>query len=147
MSYFIWKYFYLKGKSPLVDYYVFNSDSTGIKKKLKPNFNKTFSSSLDEINFQIIKINGLIYLNYISETNNWKEMIKKLTTKELIISNNKFEYHSVTFNKSNLGSSICKFPSIRFDSVTGSKIIAYHDEKFNYALQRKIIKKLGLTPN
>ena len=89
--------FYLKGKSPLVDYYVFNSDSTGIKKKLKPNFNKTFSSSLDEINFQIIKINGLIYLNYISETNNWKEMIKKLTTKELIISNNKFEYHYKRF--------------------------------------------------
>tara|TARA_Y100000768_G_scaffold116566_1_gene86112 strand:+ start:90 stop:500 length:411 start_codon:yes stop_codon:yes gene_type:complete len=89
--------FYLKGKSPLVDYYVFNSDSTGIKKKLKPNFDKTFSSSLDEINFQIIKINGLIYLNYISETNNWKEMIKKLTTKELIISNNKFEYHYKRF--------------------------------------------------
>jgi len=89
--------FYLKGKSPLVDYYVFNSDSTGIKKKLKPNFNKTFSSSLDEINFQIIKINGLIYLNYISETNNWKEMIKKLTTKELIVSNNKFEYHYKRF--------------------------------------------------
>ena len=89
--------FYLKGKSPLIDYYVFNSDSTGIKKKLKPNFNKTFSSSLDEINFQIIKINGLIYLNYISETNNWKEMIKKLTTKELIISNNKFEYHYKRF--------------------------------------------------
>ncbi|MAR42844.1 MAG: hypothetical protein CMC48_01965 [Flavobacteriaceae bacterium] len=88
---------YLKGKSPLVDYYVFNSDSTGIKKKLKPNFNKTFSSSLDEINFQIIKINGLIYLNYISETNNWKEMIKKLTTKELIVSNNKFEYHYKRF--------------------------------------------------
>ena len=89
--------FYLKGKSPLVDYYVFNSDSTGIKKKLKPNFNKTFSSSLDEINFEIIKINGLIYLNYISETNNWKEMIKKLTRKELIISNNKFEYHYKRF--------------------------------------------------
>ena len=89
--------FYLKGKSPLIDYYVFNSDSTGIKKKLKPNFNKTFSSSLDEINFQIIKINGLIYLNYISETNNWKEMIKKLTTKELIVSNNKFEYHYKRF--------------------------------------------------
>ena len=89
--------FYLKGKSPLVDYYVFNSDSTGIKKKLKPNFNKTFSSSLDEINFQIIKINGLIYLNYISETNNWKEMIKKLTRKELIISNNQFEYHYKRF--------------------------------------------------
>ena len=89
--------FYLKGKSHLIDYYVFNSDSTGIKKKLKPNFNKTFSSSLDEINFQIIKINGLIYLNYISETNNWKEMIKKLTTKELIVSNNKFEYHYKRF--------------------------------------------------
>ena len=89
--------FYLKGKSPLVDYYVFNSDSTGTKKKLKPNFNKTFSSSLDEINFEIRKINGLIYLNYISETNNWKDMIVKLTRKELVISNDKFEYHYKRF--------------------------------------------------
>ena len=89
--------FYLKGKSPLVDYYVFDSDSTGTKKKLKPNFNNTFSSSLDEINFEIKRINGLIYLNYISDSNNWKERIKKLSKNELIISNNKFEYHYKRF--------------------------------------------------
>ena len=89
--------FYLKGNSPLVDYYVFNSDSTGTKKKLKPNFNKTFSSSLDEINFQVKRINGLIYLDYISDSNNWKERIKKLSKNELIISNNKFEYHYKRF--------------------------------------------------
>ena len=89
--------FYLKGKSPLVDYYVFDSDSTGTKKKLKPNFNNTFSSSLDEINFEIKRINGLIYLDYISDSNNWKERIKKLSKNELIISNNKFEYHYKRF--------------------------------------------------
>ena len=69
----------------------------GPKKKLKPNFNKTFSSSFDEINFEIRKNNGLIYLSYITETNNWKETIKKLTKKELVISNNKFEYHYKRF--------------------------------------------------
>ena len=89
--------FYPKGESPVIDYYAFNSDSTGTKKKLKPNFNKTFSSSFDEINFEIKKKNGLIYLNYITETNNWKEIIKKLTKKELVISNNKFEYHYKRF--------------------------------------------------
>ena len=89
--------FYPQGESPVVDYYTFDSDSTGTKKKLKPNFNKTFSSSFDEINFEIKKKNGLIYLNYITETNNWKEIIKKLTKKELVISNNKFEYHYKRF--------------------------------------------------
>ena len=89
--------FYPKGESPVIDYYAFNSDSTGTKKKLKPNFNKTFSSSFDEINFEIRKKNGLVYLNYITETNNWKEIIKKLTKKELVISNNKFEYHYKRF--------------------------------------------------
>ena len=89
--------FYLKGKSPLVDYYVLDSDSTGTKKKLKPNFNETFSSSLDEINFKIKRINGLIYLDYISDSNSWKERIKKLSKNELIISNNKFEYHYKRF--------------------------------------------------
>ena len=89
--------FYPQGESPVVDYYTFDSDSTGTKKKLKPNFNKTFSSSFDKINFEIRKNNGLIYLNYITETNNWKEIIKKLTKKELVISNNKFEYHYKRF--------------------------------------------------
>ena len=89
--------FYLKGKTPLIDYYVFDSDSTGTKKKLKANFNNTFSSSLDEINFEIKRINGLIYLDYISNSNNWKERIKKLSKNELIISNNKFDYHYKRF--------------------------------------------------
>ena len=89
--------FYLNGKSPLVDYYVFDSDSSGTKKKLKPNFNDTFSSSLDEINFKIKRINGLIYLDYVSDSNNWKERIKKLSKNELIISNNKFDYHYKRF--------------------------------------------------
>ena len=89
--------FYPKGGSPLIDYYIFNSDSAGTKRKLKPNFNKTFSSSSDEINFEITKTNGLIYLNYISGKNNWKEAIKKLTKKELVIFNNKFEYHYKRF--------------------------------------------------
>ena len=89
--------FYPQGESPVVDYYTFDSDSTGTKKKLKPNFNKTFSSSFDKINFEIRKKNGLVYLNYVTETNNWKEIIKKLTKKELVISNNKFEYHYKRF--------------------------------------------------
>ena len=89
--------FYPKGESPVVDYYNLNSDSTGTKKKLKPNFNKSFSSSFDEINFVIRKNNDLIYLNYITETYNWTEIIKKLTKKELVISNNKFEYHYKRF--------------------------------------------------
>tara|TARA_B100000212_G_C27167182_1_gene444448 strand:- start:168 stop:575 length:408 start_codon:yes stop_codon:yes gene_type:complete len=85
--------FYPKGKSPLIDYYTFDSDSTGIKKKLKPNFNKTFSSSLDKIIFKITVVNDLVYLNYISKNNSWKERILKLTSKDLIISNNKFQYN------------------------------------------------------
>tara|TARA_B100000575_G_scaffold259781_1_gene232262 strand:- start:22472 stop:22879 length:408 start_codon:yes stop_codon:yes gene_type:complete len=85
--------FYPKGKSPLFDYYTFNSDSTGIKKKLKPNLDKTFSSSFDEIIFKINVVNDVVYLNYISKTNSWKERIIKLTSKDLIISNNRFQYN------------------------------------------------------
>ena len=85
--------FYPKGNTPLVDFYTFNTDSTGIKKKLKPNFDKTFSSSLDKINFEIIEVNGLIYLDYISRDNKWRERIIKLTNNELIIYNDKFEYN------------------------------------------------------
>jgi len=89
--------FYPKGKSPLIDYYTFDSDSTGIKKKLKPNLNKTFSSSSDEIIFKIKVTNDVVYLNYISKTNSWKDRILKLTNKDLIISNDKFEYHYKRF--------------------------------------------------
>ena len=89
--------FYPKGNSPLVDYYSLNSDSTGVKKKLKPNFNKTFSSSFDKVKFRILKNNGFIYLNYQSNSNNWIERIEKLTKNELVISNNKFEYHYKRF--------------------------------------------------
>ena len=52
--------FYPKGNSPLVDYYSLNSDSTGVKKKLKPNFNKTFSSSFDKVKFRILKNNATL---------------------------------------------------------------------------------------
>ena len=86
--------FYPKGEAPLIDYYVFNSDSTGTKKKLKINFNNTFTSSLDEVNFKFnITNDGLVFLNYSSNLNSWKERIIKLTNKELIISNKKFKYH------------------------------------------------------
>ena len=47
--------FYPKGRPPVVDYYFFNTDSTGIKKKLKPNFNNTYTSSLDELPTSISK--------------------------------------------------------------------------------------------
>ena len=72
--------FYPRGKSPLVDYYIFNSDSTGTKKKLKPNLEIYTPDN-----------------NYISKSENWKERIKKLTKNELIISNNKFDYHYKRF--------------------------------------------------
>ena len=57
--------FYPKGKSPLIDYYTFHSDSAGVK-KLKLKLNKTFSSSLDKIIFKIEVDNDIVYLNYIS---------------------------------------------------------------------------------
>ena len=89
--------FYPKGKSPLIDYYTFHSDSAGVKKKLKPKLNKTFSSSLDKIIFKIEVDNDIVYLNYISKTNSWRERILKLTDKDLIISNDKFKYHYKRF--------------------------------------------------
>ena len=87
--------FYLQ--SGKMDYYSLNSDSTGVKKKLKPNFNKTFSSSYDKVKFRIVENNGFIYLNYHSNSNDWIERIEKLTENELVISNNKFEYHYKRF--------------------------------------------------
>ena len=91
--------FYPKGTPPLIDYYIFNSDSSGTKKKMKQNFNNIFLSSLDEINFEIIEIEGFIYLDFISKYSNWREKVEKLTKNELIISNKIFEYHYRRFKK------------------------------------------------
>ena len=45
---------------------------------------------------------------------------------------NTFKYHNVNFQTSSLGSSHHKFPSITFNSATGSRVLAHHDERFNF---------------
>ena len=66
---------------------------------MKQIFNNIFLSSLDEINFEIIEIEGFIYLDFISKYSNWREKVEKLTKNELIISNKIFEYHYRRFKK------------------------------------------------
>ncbi len=45
---------------------------------------------------------------------------------------NSFKYRSVTFNTSSVGSSNHRFPAIRFNSLTGSRIVVDHEERFNF---------------
>ena len=45
---------------------------------------------------------------------------------------NTFKYQNVNFQTSSLGSSHHKFPSITFNSATGSRVLVHHDERFNF---------------
>ncbi len=45
---------------------------------------------------------------------------------------NTFKYQKVNFQTSSLGDDHHKFPSITFNSTTGSRILVHHDERFNF---------------
>ena len=59
---------------------------------------------------------------------------------------NTFKYHNVNFQTSSLGSSHHKFPSITFNSTTGSRVLVHHDERFNFNNEENFAVSFYMEP-
>ncbi len=76
-----------------IDYWIINDSMTGFRKKLKPNFDGTYSTSDDAEALKLIIKNDSLYIYYKTQFDEWKEIVLKATEKQLIIQNkNNFRY-------------------------------------------------------
>ena len=70
-----------------IDYISFNENMKGFRKKLKPSFNNTYSTS-ESVEGLMIKIeNDSLNLYYKTPFSSWKETVLNATVKELKIKN------------------------------------------------------------
>ena len=84
--------------SPGIDYFKINEGSKGFRKKLKPNFNGTFETSKDVLNFEIEIQNNTLFLNYIDNGTKFSEKVLLASTKKLVLKNNRgFVYNYKTY--------------------------------------------------
>lgn len=84
--------------SPGIDYFKINKRSKGFRKKLKPNFNGTFETSKDVLNFEIEIQNNTLFLNYIDNGTKFSEKVLLASTKKLVLKNNRgFVYNYKTY--------------------------------------------------
>jgi len=73
-----------------IDFFKINNDLSGYRKKLKPNFDGTYTSSNDKLNFQLeIKLHNRIYLVYIDNNTTFSEEVIKVNNKSLTLKNDK----------------------------------------------------------
>ncbi|GGE28118.1 lipocalin family protein [Psychroflexus planctonicus] len=71
-----------------IDYIVLE-DSTGIRKKVKPQFSGKFQGSKDVEEFQLIEgKEGNLILKYQTPYDSWNEEIIELTEEKLVVKNN-----------------------------------------------------------
>ena len=83
--------------SPGIDYFKINKRSKGFRKKLKPNFNGTFETSKDVLNFEIEIQNNTLFLNYIDNATKFSEEVLLASTEKLVLKNNRgFVYNYKT---------------------------------------------------
>jgi len=77
------------GYNPIIDFYEITSDTTGIRKKVQPNFNGSFSTSKDSKSFNIKKLDNELILQYNDDTSSsvWKETIITLEENKMTIKN------------------------------------------------------------
>ena len=75
--------------SPVIDYFTINTDFKGFRKKLKPNFNGTFKTSKDVLNFQIEIKNNALFLNYIDNAVKFSEEILLAEKERLVLKNSR----------------------------------------------------------
>lgn len=73
--------------SPGIDYFKINKGSRGFRKKLKPNFNGTFETSKDVLNFEIKIQNNTLLLNYIDNATKFSEEVLLASTEKLVLKN------------------------------------------------------------
>ena len=70
-----------------IDYFKINADLKGFRKKLKPNFNGTFETSKDILNFKIEIKNNVLFLNYIDNGTSYFEEVLLVNDKKLVLKN------------------------------------------------------------
>ena len=84
--------------SPGIDYFKINKGSKGFRKKLKPNFNGTFETSKDVLNFEIEIQNNTLFLNYNDNATKFNEEVLLANTEKLVLKNNRgFVYNYKTY--------------------------------------------------
>ncbi|MEZ4803676.1 MAG: lipocalin family protein [Gelidibacter sp.] len=76
-----------------IDFIEIKDDLTGFRKKLKPNFDGTFSTSNDAETLRVVIENDSLNIYYNTKYAEWKETVLKASENELILQNqNKFRY-------------------------------------------------------
>ncbi len=76
-----------------IDFISITDSMTGFRKKLKPNFDGTFSTSGDEETIKLVIENDSLNLYYKTPFSQWKETVLGATENQLIIQNqNKLLY-------------------------------------------------------
>lgn len=73
-----------------IDYFRINNDLSGFRKKLKPNFNGSYTTSKDQLNFKLeIKFNKRLLIVYEDNNTIFVEEITKVNKTNLSIKNDK----------------------------------------------------------
>ena len=73
-----------------IDYFRINNDLSGFRKKVKPNFNGSYTTSKDQLNFKLeIKFNKRLIVVYEDNNNIFVEEITKVNKTNLSIKNDK----------------------------------------------------------
>ena len=86
-----------------IDYFKINADRTGFRKKLKPNFQGTFETSEDVLNFKLKLDNNTLLLEYKDNDTTYSEEIVSASTTALVLANTEgFEYHYKPYEPLNL---------------------------------------------
>lgn len=73
-----------------IDYFRIDNDLSGFRKKLKPNFNGSYTTSKDQLNFKLeIKFNKRLIIVYEDNNTTFVEEITKVNKTNLSIKNDK----------------------------------------------------------
>jgi hypothetical protein len=73
-----------------IDYFRIDNDLSGFRKKLKPNFNGSYTTSKDQLNFKLeIKFNKRLIIVYEDNNTIFVEEITKVNKTNLSIKNDK----------------------------------------------------------
>ena len=70
-----------------IDYFKINLDRSGFRKKLKPNFQGTFETSDDVLNFEIKTEHNSLFLIYNDNATTYSEEIISASTTALVLAN------------------------------------------------------------
>ena len=83
-----------------IDYFRINNDLSGFRKKLKPNFNGSYTTSKDQLNFKLeIKFNKRLMIVYEDNNTIFVEEITKVNKTNLSIKNDKGMVYNYKFYK------------------------------------------------